>query len=72
MKECSTEYPRIEQYHLINKAMNGNKSIRFVFNNVSKAFDKVWCKGIIYKFEYVRIQRQLLKWFDYNLVNRIQ
>eukprot|EP00916_Digyalum_oweni_P006721 GHVL01011503.1.p1 GENE.GHVL01011503.1~~GHVL01011503.1.p1 ORF type:complete len:354 (+),score=16.94 GHVL01011503.1:1058-2119(+) len=43
-----------------------------VFCDVSKAFEKVWHKGLLYKLELVGIRGQLLKWFHDYLTNRHQ
>ena len=43
-----------------------------VFLNISKAFDKVWHKGLLYKLKSVGIRGALLSWFESYLSNRQQ
>ena len=48
-------------YDFIAGAVDKGKEIRAVFCDVSKAFDKVWHKGIIYKLQKYGIKGELLK-----------
>ena len=68
----STEYQLLELYHLISKAMDEDKTVRFVFCDVSKAFDRVWHDGLIVKLKSMGIGGSLLKWFRSYLDNRKQ
>ena len=43
-----------------------------VFLDFSKAFDKVWHKGLLYKLESLGVGGSLLKWFESYLSNRKQ
>ena len=43
-----------------------------VFIDVSKAFDKVWHNGLIFKLKQFGISDILLSWFSSYLENRIQ
>ena len=43
-----------------------------VFLDVSKAFDKVWHNGLIFKLKRFDITGILLSWFSSYLENRIQ
>ena len=48
------------------KALDEGKEIRVVFLDISKAFDKVWHKGLIFKLRSIGISANLLEWFtDY-------
>ena len=47
----STVYQLINIYHNIIENMDRGKDVRFVFCNVSKAFDRVWHKGLIYQLQ---------------------
>ena len=68
----STEFQLLELYHLIAKSMDDNKTIRFVFCDVSKAFDKVWHAGLLEKLNAMGIGGGLLKWFESYLKCRKQ
>ena len=46
--------------------------MRIVVLDISKAFDKVWHKGIIYKLRKCGIGGSLLSWFEDYLRNRMQ
>ena len=37
--------------------------VRSVFLDISKAFDKVWHRGLLAKLSYVGVQGNLLDWF---------
>ena len=42
------------------------KEVRAVFCDISKAFDRVWHRGLLFKLESVGIVGNLLQWFtDY-------
>ena len=68
----STEYQLVDIYNNICKAMDQGKEVRFVFCDVSKAFDRVWHKGIIHKLEVAGIGGKLLSWFESYLSSRKQ
>ena len=48
------------------------KTIRVVFCDISKAFDRVWHKGLIHKLEAAGVTGKLLAWFKNYLYNRKQ
>ena len=43
-------------------ALDEGKEIRVVFCDISKAFDRVWHKGLLNKLENIGIQGSLLLW----------
>ena len=47
------------------------KHVQF-FLDISKAFDKVWHEGIIFKLKYSGITGNLLNFFENDLLNRPQ
>ena len=59
-------------YHTFSEALDKKKEIRIVFCDISKAFDKVWHAGIIYKLKRAGIKGNLLNWFKDYLTNRKQ
>ena len=46
--------------------------MRAIFCDISKAFDRVWHKGLLYKLQTVGITGHLLQWFTDYLNNRKQ
>ena len=48
--------------HTIYHTLEQGKEVRMVFLDISKAFDKVWHKGLLYKLEVIGIQDPLLSW----------
>ena len=48
------------------------KEIRAVFCDISKAFDRVWHRGLIYKLKSAGISGNLLGWFENYLKDREQ
>jgi hypothetical protein len=51
------------------KALDSGKEVRVVFCDISKAFDRVWHKGLIHKLKQSGISGNLLKWFRNYIVN---
>ena len=49
--------------HDIYQSLDQGYEVRGVFLDISKAFDKVWHKGLIHKLEQNRISGTLLKLF---------
>ena len=45
------------------KALDQGKEVRVIFCDISKAFDKVWHRGLICKLKIVGICNDLLEWF---------
>ena len=55
-----------------SKALDDGKEIRVVFFDISKAFDRVWHKGLIYKLQNIGITGSLLLWIENYLFSRKQ
>lgn len=68
----STVHQLIELYNSIVNALEKKEISCFVFCDFSKAFDKVWHKGLLLKIESYGIKGNLHKWFDSYLQNRKQ
>ena len=68
----STVTQLTEVYHEFCSAVDNNKEIRVIFLDISKAFDKVWHRGLISKLKRCGIDGDLLKWFEDYLKNRLQ
>ena len=54
------------------KALDGGKEIRIIFCDISKAFDRVWHKGLIYKLKSAGLSGSLIDWLSNYLENRLQ
>ena len=59
-------------YHEFCKALDEKKELRIIFCDISKAFDKVWHHGLLYKLKKNGITGDLLAWFQSYLVGRKQ
>ena len=60
----STVNQLIEIYHNIISNMDRGRDVRFVFCDVSKAFDKAWHKGLIFKLKFTGVNKQLISWIE--------
>ena len=58
--------------HNIYKSFDNGYEVRGVFPDISKAFDKVWHDGLIFKLQENRISGKLLKVLKNFLTNRKQ
>ena len=68
----STVNQLVDIYNTFCKALDDGKEVRAIFCDISKAFDRVWHKGLIYKLKTVGISGSVLLWFTDNLDNRKQ
>jgi hypothetical protein len=68
----STVTQLVEIYDQFCKAVNAGKEIRVVFLDISKAFDRVWHKGLLHKLRASGISGKLLDWLKDYLSNRQQ
>ena len=60
---------------IVHKIYNGlelSKEARMVFLDISKAFDRVWHHGLLFKLRQLGITPPVIKWFDSYLSNRQQ
>ena len=62
----------IEIYHNIISNMDRGRDVRFVFCDVSKAFDKIWHKGLLFKLKLTGVSKQLISWIESYLSDRQQ
>ena len=58
--------------HEIYKAFDANKELRAVFLDISRAFDKVWAEGLIFKLKRIGIEGDMLNILTSFLANRKQ
>jgi hypothetical protein len=54
----------------IHKALENGKEICQVFLDVSKAFDRVWHKGLLHKLKCMGVEGELLNWLSDYVSNR--
>ena len=59
-------------YHVFACALDCKKSVQIVFCDISKAFDRCWHDGIIFKLKSFGIGGNLLTWFQNYLNERYQ
>ena len=62
----------LDIYKTFCKALDEGKEVCAVFCDVSKAFDRVWHKGLLFKLKSVGINGTLLQWFTDYLKDRKQ
>ena len=48
----------------IYKALDSGKNVAMVFLDISRAFDRVWHKGLLYKLQCFGVGGVLLKWLS--------
>ena len=68
----STVNQLVNVYHMLCEALDKKKEVRVVFCDISKAFDRVWHEGLLYKLERMGISGALLLWFKGYISNRKQ
>ena len=68
----STVYQLISLYHQIVQSVDNKTHTCVIFCDISKAFDRVWHKGLIFKLKQNGICGQLLSWIENYLSDRSQ
>ena len=68
----STIYQLLSIYDDFLKSLDKNIKTQAIFFDISKAFDRVWHKGLLYKLSTIGINDQLLRWFKSYLSDRKQ
>ena len=56
----------------MSEALDKGKDVPAIFFDISKAFDKVWHDGLIFKLKQISIGGTLLNWLDNYLDERKQ
>ena len=62
----------VDIYKIFCNALDEGKEVRAVFLDISKAFDHVWHKGLLFKLKQSGINTTLLQWLSYYLSDRQQ
>ena len=68
----STVNQLTDMYNTFCRALDEGKEVRVVFCDISKAFDRVWYRGLLAKLYHYGIIGNLHKWFENYLTDRIQ
>ena len=72
IKNDSTTYQLLNLYHTFCEAVDQEKEVRCVFCDISKAFDRVWHRGLLHKLSSIGIKGNVLRWFSSYLSKRSQ
>ncbi len=59
-------------YNTFCQALDDGKEVKVLFFYISKAFDRVWHRGLIAKLKSIGVDSILLNWFSSYLSNRRQ
>lgn len=68
----STVYHLLNLYHDLCSSLDQGITVQAIFFDISKAFDRVWHRGLIHKLEAIGLRGNLLTWFKDYLSNRKQ
>ena len=68
----STVNQLIDIYNTFCKSLDEGKEVRAVFCDISKAFDRVWHKGLLFILKSIGVSDSLLLWFSDYLAERKQ
>ena len=60
----STVTQLLELCHKFSSALDERMDVHVVYLDISKAFDKVWHKGLLFKLKQFGIQGNMLRWFS--------
>ena len=68
----STVNQLVDIYNTIFSSLDKGKDVRFIFCDISKAFDKVWHKGLLSKLKTYGVSGNILGWIENYLCDRQQ
>ena len=68
----STVNQIVDIYNTFCKSLDEGEEVRAVFCDISKAFDGVWHRGLLFKLESIGVSDCLLLWFKSYLSDRKQ
>ena len=71
-KGSSTTDQLLDLYNMMTRSLDEQKVTKMLYIDVSKAFDHVWRKALVYKLERAGIRGQLLRWVKSYLQDRVQ
>ena len=67
---CGCVYQLLSIYDDFVKSFDSEITTQVIFFDISKAFDKVWHRGLLRKLHAIRIRSTLLHWFENYLAER--
>ena len=68
----STTFQLLHTYHMFCEAVDKDKEVRAVFCDISKAFDRVWHKGLLHKLHGIGCSGKVMSCFSSYLSGRRQ
>ena len=68
----STTNQLLHTYHTFCNANDSGKEVRSVFCDISKAFDRVWHRGLLHKLSGIGCSDKITSWFSSYLTGRKQ
>ena len=68
----STTNQLLQIYHTFCNAVDSGKEVRAVFCDISKAFDRVWHRGLLHKLSGIGCSDKITSWFSSYLTGRKQ
>ena len=68
----SAIFQLLELYGNFIRAVDDGKEIRVIFCDISKAFDRGWHRGLLFKLRRMGVCGSLLQWFENCLNDRVQ
>ena len=68
----STVNQLVDIYNTFCKSLDEGKEVRAVFCDISKAFDRVQHRGLLFKLESIGVSDSILSWFKSYLADRQQ
>ncbi|MEW8546463.1 MAG: reverse transcriptase family protein, partial [Candidatus Thiodiazotropha sp.] len=70
IKGDSTTYQLLHLYNSFCEAVDSGKEVRVIFFDISKAFDRVWHRGLLHKLQGIGLSGEILDWFSDYLSSR--
>lgn len=68
----STTYQLVDIFHLICQSFEEKQTSCMIFRDISKALDRVWHNGLLFKLRQNGIKGPLLSWISNYLTNQKQ
>ena len=68
----TTTYQLLHTYYTFCNAVDDSKEVKAVFCDISKAFDRVWHRGLLYKLSWIGCSDMVTKWFPSYVSGRKQ